>query len=207
MEAAGNYIAGEWIASARGRRGHQSVEHARRRRLVRARRCDGGRAAIAAAKQAFPAWSRSVIQQRHDILKRIGDEILARKDELGRLLAREEGKTLAEARRRGRARRPDLPVLRRRMPAAGRREDRFGAPGHRHRGHARAGRRRRAHHALEFPIAIPAWKIAPALAYGNCVVFKPADLVPGTAHALSKIIARPASRPACSIWSWDAARS
>jgi aldehyde dehydrogenase (NAD+) len=40
-----------------------------------------------------------------------------------------------------------------------------------------------------FPIAIPAWKIAPALAYGNCVVFKPADLVPGTAHALSKIIA------------------
>jgi aldehyde dehydrogenase (NAD+) len=39
-----------------------------------------------------------------------------------------------------------------------------------------------------FPIAIPAWKIAPALAYGNCVVFKPADLVPATAHALSEII-------------------
>ena len=52
--------------------------------------------AIEAAKQAFPAWSRSGIQQRHDILKRVGDEILARKDELGRLLAREEGKTLAE---------------------------------------------------------------------------------------------------------------
>ena len=41
-----------------------------------------------------------------------------------------------------------------------------------------------------FPIAIPAWKIAPALAYGNCVVFKPADLVPGSAHVLSEIIAR-----------------
>jgi aldehyde dehydrogenase (NAD+) len=39
-----------------------------------------------------------------------------------------------------------------------------------------------------FPIAIPAWKIAPALAYGNCVVFKPAELVPATAHALSQII-------------------
>jgi aldehyde dehydrogenase (NAD+) len=39
-----------------------------------------------------------------------------------------------------------------------------------------------------FPIAIPAWKIAPALAYGNCVVFKPADLVPGTAFALAEII-------------------
>ncbi|MFI4987432.1 MAG: aldehyde dehydrogenase family protein, partial [Alphaproteobacteria bacterium] len=41
-----------------------------------------------------------------------------------------------------------------------------------------------------FPIAIPAWKIAPALAYGNAVVFKPADLVPGCAWALADIIAR-----------------
>ncbi len=41
-----------------------------------------------------------------------------------------------------------------------------------------------------FPIAIPAWKIAPALAYGNCVVFKPADLVPGSAWALADIIIR-----------------
>src|SRR5918995_1616705 len=53
-------------------------------------------AAIAAAKGAFPAWSRSNPQERHDILKRIGDEILARKDELGRVLSREEGKTLPE---------------------------------------------------------------------------------------------------------------
>jgi alpha-ketoglutaric semialdehyde dehydrogenase len=41
-----------------------------------------------------------------------------------------------------------------------------------------------------FPIAIPAWKIAPALAYGNCVVFKPADLVPGCAWALTEIISK-----------------
>src|SRR4029079_1273357 len=41
-----------------------------------------------------------------------------------------------------------------------------------------------------FPIAIPAWKTAPALAYGNCVVFKPADLVPGCAWSLAEIIAR-----------------
>ena len=40
-----------------------------------------------------------------------------------------------------------------------------------------------------FPMAIPAWKVAPALAYGNCVVLKPADLVPGCAHALAEIIA------------------
>jgi alpha-ketoglutaric semialdehyde dehydrogenase len=41
-----------------------------------------------------------------------------------------------------------------------------------------------------FPIAIPSWKIAPALAYGNCVVIKPADLVPGCAWALAEIISR-----------------
>jgi acyl-CoA reductase-like NAD-dependent aldehyde dehydrogenase len=53
--------------------------------------------AIAAAKAAFPAWSRSGIWERHVILKKTGDEIMARKDELGALLAREEGKTLPEA--------------------------------------------------------------------------------------------------------------
>jgi aldehyde dehydrogenase (NAD+) len=41
-----------------------------------------------------------------------------------------------------------------------------------------------------FPIAIPAWKIAPALAYGNTVVMKPADLVPGCAWALTEILAK-----------------
>lgn len=52
--------------------------------------------AIAAAKAAFPAWSRSGILERHAILKKTADEILARKEELGALLAREEGKVLAE---------------------------------------------------------------------------------------------------------------
>ena len=51
-------------------------------------------AALAAA--AFPAWSRSGIQQRSDALDAIGSEILARREELGQLLSREEGKTLAE---------------------------------------------------------------------------------------------------------------
>lgn len=46
-----------------------------------------------------------------------------------------------------------------------------------------------------FPLAIPAWKIAPALAFGNSVVFKPADLVPGSAWALSEIIVREGELP------------
>src|SRR5439155_7043637 len=57
-------------------------------------------------------------------------------------------------------------------------------------GHARADRRGRPDHPWNFPIAIPAWKIAPALAYGNCVVFKPADLVPGCGWALADILSR-----------------
>src|ERR1700754_4428580 len=57
---------------------------------------DAGRA-IAAAKAAAPAWAASAPQLRHHILKRASDEIVASKAELGALLAREEGKRLAEA--------------------------------------------------------------------------------------------------------------
>ena len=54
-------------------------------------------AAIEAARAAFPAWSVSSIQARADALDRIGSEILARREELGTLLAREEGKVLPSA--------------------------------------------------------------------------------------------------------------
>lgn len=146
--------------------------------------------AITAAKEAFPAWSRSGIQQRHDILKTAGDEVLRRKDELGRLLAREEGKTLPEAigetvraahilnffagetlRLAGElipSVRPGIEVSMTREPV--------GVVG--------------IITPWNFPIAIPAWKIAPALAYGNTVVFKPAELVPGSAWELVDILHR-----------------
>ena len=61
----------------------------------RASKADAERA-IAAAKAAAPGWARSTPQERHDALKKISDEILARKDELGNILSREEGKTLPE---------------------------------------------------------------------------------------------------------------
>ncbi len=146
--------------------------------------------AIAAAKAALPSWSRSGIQERHDVLKKIGDEILARRDELGRLLAREEGKALPEAIgevvRAGqifgffsgetlRLAGEKLPSTRPGIEVEVTREP-VGVVG--------------IITPWNFPIAIPAWKIAPALAYGNTVVFKPADLVPGSAWALADIIAR-----------------
>ena len=148
------------------------------------------RAAVAAARAAFPAWSRGGVQARADMLDKIGNEILARKDELGALLSREEGKTkpegIGEATRAGylfkffagevvRQAGEVLPSVRPGIKVEITREP-VGVVG--------------IITPWNFPIAIPAWKIAPALAYGNCVVFKPADLVPGCAWALAEIIAR-----------------
>lgn len=146
--------------------------------------------AVQAAQAVFPAWAVSGIQARSDALDKIGGEILARKEELGALLAREEGKTRAEGIGEvGRAGqifkffageclrlsgetvpsvRPDIGIEITREPV--------GVVG--------------LITPWNFPIAIPAWKIAPALAFGNCVVFKPADLVPGSAWALAEIINR-----------------
>ena len=144
-------------------------------------------AAIAAARKAFPAWSAGGIQARADALEKVGLEILARREELGTLLAREEGKTLPEAigevaragnifkffageclRQAGevlQSVRPGVSVEVTREP--------LGVIG--------------LITPWNFPIAIPAWKIAPALAYGNTVVFKPAELVPGSAWELVRI--------------------
>ena len=148
------------------------------------------RAAIAAARAAFPGWSRGSIQARADLLDKVGNEILARKDELGTLLAREEGKTKPEA--VGEATR------------AGYLFKFFAGEVVRQAGEVIASVRPGVKVEItrepvgvvgiitpwNFPIAIPAWKIAPALAYGNCVVFKPADLVPGCAWALAEILAK-----------------
>jgi len=147
-------------------------------------------AAIAAARQAFPKWSVSSIQLRAEILDAIGTEILARKEELGTLLSREEGKTkpegIGEAARAGnifkffagealRTNGELVPSVRPGISVEVTREP-VGVVG--------------MITPWNFPLAIPAWKIAPALAYGNCVVLKPADLVPACAWALADIIAR-----------------
>jgi aldehyde dehydrogenase (NAD+) len=185
-----NYIAGEWVAGAEAAPNiNPSNTTDILGEFARASAAEA-EAAIAAAHAAFPAWARSSIQTRHDLLKAIGDEILARKDELGRLLSREEGKPLpegiGEVVRAGqiflffageclRLAGEILPSVRPAIEVAITREP-VGVVG--------------LITPWNFPIAIPAWKIAPALAYGNTVVFKPAELVPGSAHALAEIISR-----------------
>lgn len=185
-----NFIAGRWAGGAEAQdnvnpsnTGDVIGEYARADR-------EQALEAIAAARAALPAWSRSGIQQRHDILQKVSSEILARKDELGRLLSREEGKTLGEG---------VGEVMR-----AAQIFDFFAGEVLRLSGEKLASTRPGIDVELtrepvgvvgiitpwNFPVAIPAWKIAPALAYGNTVVFKPAELVPGSAWALADIIVR-----------------
>jgi len=147
-------------------------------------------AAVQAAVRAAPSWAAATPADRFTALERIGAELAARSVELGTELSREEGKPklegIAEVQRAAwifkffagealriggehvRSVRPgvDVDVLREPLGVVG-----VITP-------------------WNFPIAIPAWKIAPALAYGNAVVFKPAGLVPASAWALAEIVSR-----------------
>ena len=146
--------------------------------------------AVAAARAALPVWASTTPWEKSVVLDRAGGEVIARADELGDLLAREEGKTYPEARgevvRAGQilkyyagvvlqphglaldSVRPGIDVTVTREPVG---VVSVITP-------------------WNFPIAIPAWKIAPALAFGNTVVFKPADLVPASAWELVDILNR-----------------
>ncbi|MEP3655635.1 MAG: aldehyde dehydrogenase family protein [Litorimonas sp.] len=146
--------------------------------------------AVAVASQAFKSWSRSGIQQRSEILDKIGNEILAEKAKLGDLLAREEGKTLPEA--IGEVTRA-AQIFKFYAGEALRLQGEF-VPSTRVGIDVEITREALGVIGIitpwNFPIAIPAWKIAPALAYGNTVVFKPAAITPGSAWELTNIISR-----------------
>lgn len=183
-----HWINGEAVPTDRP---SESLNPSDTRELV-ARVPDGGEAeveaAVAAAKDAFPAWADASPEVRSDILDRAGTLVMERREALGRLLSREEGKTLAEGigetvragrilkyfagealRLHGRnlaSVRPGVEIQTLRQPVGV-----FGliTP-------------------WNFPIAIPAWKAAPALAFGNTVVLKPAGPTPATAEALVAIL-------------------
>lgn len=147
-------------------------------------------AALDAARAAQPQWWAAGIQKRHDVLMAIGTELMARADEIGTLVAREEGKPRAEGRGevyragqfftynaaevlrligdRAESVRPGIEIDVRREPVG---VVAIISP-------------------WNFPVATPAWKIAPALAFGNAVLWKPANLTPASAIALAEIIAR-----------------
>jgi aldehyde dehydrogenase (NAD+) len=145
--------------------------------------------AVAAARDALPGWSATSFRDRQQVLQRISTEIRRRAEEIGRLLSREEGKPLREG--IGEAYR------------AAELFDYYAAECLRQ--FSETAQSIRPNTLIEvsrgpvgvvaviapwnFPVALPAWKIAPALAYGNCVVFKPSEIVPATSFMLAQTIA------------------
>ncbi|MGY0399257.1 MAG: aldehyde dehydrogenase family protein [Ostreibacterium sp.] len=146
--------------------------------------------AIDSAHSGQKIWAKIGLEARYAVLMAIGDELIARKDELGELLAREEGKTrgegIGEVYRSGQffhyfaaevlrqigdtadSVRPGIDITVHREPV--------GVVG--------------VISPWNFPMATAVWKIAPALAFGNAVIFKPANLVPASAWHLTEIISR-----------------
>lgn len=145
-------------------------------------------AAVKAARAAFPAWSEASPEVRSDVLDRAGSIVMERAKELGALLSREEGKTLPEG--TGEVMR----AARILKYFAGEALRRHGQTLESTRPGIDASTHREAVGVFglitpwNFPIAIPAWKAAPALAFGNTVVLKPATPTPAIAHALVSII-------------------
>ncbi|MEO8057812.1 MAG: aldehyde dehydrogenase family protein [Burkholderiales bacterium] len=185
-----NLIGGEWVAGASVSVNVNPSDT--RDHIGEYAQADATQAtqAVEAAHAASAGWSLSTPQQRFDVLDAVGTELLARKVDLGDLLAREEGKTLPEAVGE--------------VARAGQIFKFFAGEALRIAGESLASVRPGVGVEVtreplgvvvlitpwNFPIAIPAWKIAPAIAYGNTVVFKPAELVPGSAWALAEVLAR-----------------
>lgn len=186
----GNLIGGEWVEGAHAT---ENINPSDTRDVVGVYAAASEAQmhhAIEVAARAFSGWSRSTPQQRFDVLDAAGAEILVRRAELADLLSREEGKTLPEALGE---------VVR-----AGNIFKFFAGEALRIGGESIASVRPGVVVDVSrepigvvglitpwnFPLAIPAWKIAPALAFGNTVVFKPAELVPGSAWALADILHR-----------------
>ena len=185
-----NYIAGEWVA------GDAAIENRNPSDLsdvighyaqASSAQLD---AALDAAHSAQREWAAYPLERKQNVLMAIGTELMARAEELGTLLSREEGKPFAEGKgevfRAGQfftyyaaeilrqigdtadSVRPGVEIDVRREPVG---VVAVISP-------------------WNFPTATASWKIAPALAFGNAVIWKPANLTPASAHALTEIISR-----------------
>lgn len=185
----GHFIGGEWTQAGDAL---TSLNPSNTQDIV-ARFAEGGKSeidrAVSAANGAFPAWSAASPEMRADILHKIGETLFARAAELGELLAREEGKTRAEGIGE------TMRAARVFRYFAGEALRRHGLTLDSSRPGLDVATYREALGVIglitpwNFPIAIPAWKAAPALAFGNTVVLKPAEATPAMAVALANIIA------------------
>jgi alpha-ketoglutaric semialdehyde dehydrogenase len=185
-----NHIAGKWVA------GESEIENRNPSDLsdligmfaqASASQLD---VALDAARTAQAEWARYGLERRQNVLMAIGNELMARSAELGELLSREEGKPLAEGKGE--------------IYRAGQFFTYYAAEILRQIGDAADSVRpgvdievRREPLGVvavispwNFPTATASWKIAPALAFGNAVIWKPANATPASAVALTEIIAK-----------------
>jgi acyl-CoA reductase-like NAD-dependent aldehyde dehydrogenase len=172
-----SFVAGDWRGGGELGEDVNPAHPSTRLAVVEAADAALAEDAVAAAREALAGWGALPAPARGDMLRRVGDLLEARADGLGRELAAEEGKTaweaVGEARRAGAIFRyfagetlqPDGETFSGTLaPLLLTRREPVGVVV--------------AITPWNFPLAIPAWKIAPALAYGNTVVWKPAGLVP-----------------------------
>ena len=173
-----NYINGEWIDSPKHIENRNPANPDEIVGLFAKGTAQDVERAAEAAQAAFPAWAGMPAPARGAILFKAADILEKQFDQLGAEMTREEGKTLPEA--KGEVRRA-INIFRY-----------FAGEGSRFAGHMVPSERDRVHTFAfrkpigvvglitpwNFPIAIPAWKIAPALICGNTVIVKPASVSP-----------------------------
>jgi acyl-CoA reductase-like NAD-dependent aldehyde dehydrogenase len=185
-----NFIAGEWVAPATGAY-FENRNPADWNEVIgcfpRSGPDDVARA-VAAAQRGFARWSRTPAPIRGDVLHRVGDLLVQRKDEIARAMTREMGKVTAET--RGDVQEGiDTAYY---AHTEGRRLFGRTVPSELRNKWAMSYRRPIGVAGLitpfNFPLAIPTWKMFPALLCGNAVIFKPAEDVPLTAHLLVEVL-------------------
>ena len=185
-----NFIAGDWVAPASGAY-FENRNPADWNDVIgcfpRSGPDDVARA-VASAKRGFATWSRTPAPIRGQVLQRVGELLVARKEAIAKAMTREMGKVLAETR-------GDVQEgIDTAFYAASEGRRLFGrvVPSELRNKWAMAYRRPIGIAGLitpfNFPMAIPTWKMFPALACGNAVIFKPAEDVPHTAHLLVEIL-------------------
>jgi acyl-CoA reductase-like NAD-dependent aldehyde dehydrogenase len=187
-----NYIRGEWVSIRQGREIEvrnpaDQDELLGKGFLASAHEAE---AAVSAASEALPAWSRMPAPKRGEIVERAGDLLRTEQDDVARLLTREEGKTFAEA--KGEIYRAYNVINY--TAGQSRRMGGMTIPSELPKNFAYTMRQPLGVVALitpwNFPVCIPAWKIAPALVAGNTVIFKPSSTTPLTAAKLVEIFER-----------------
>src|SRR2546422_5011774 len=185
-----NFIAGDWVAPSTGDYFEDRNPADWNDVIGRFPRSgpDDLQRAIASAKRGFAQWSKTPAPIRGQVLQRVGQLLVERKEAIARAMTREMGKVLAETR-------GDVQEgIDTAFYAASEGRRLFGrvVPSELRNKWAMSFRRPIGIAGLitpfNFPMAIPTWKMFPALACGNAVIFKPAEDVPHTAHLLVEIL-------------------